>query len=83
MAVLKKLSFCLPEGPTDHPADTAFLLVAIQEGLAFRWAFIGETGFTDVRAYKFYGRRQEHSWIGEALHQMSSPAMEGCDVPNG
>lgn len=44
--------------------------------------FIGETGFTDVRAYVFTDEdKSATDW--ELFTRVLPDAWEGCDVPNG
>ena len=44
--------------------------------------FIGETGFTDVRAYVFTDEdKNATDW--ERFTRVLPDAWEGCDVPNG
>ena len=55
---------------------------AIREGQAVYGHFIGETGFTDVRAYVFTDEdKSATDW--ERFTRVLPDAWEGCDVPNG
>lgn len=55
---------------------------AIREGQAVYGHFIGETGFTDVRAYVFTDEdKSATDW--ELFIRVLPDAWEGCDVPNG
>ena len=55
---------------------------AIREGQAVYGHFIGETGFTDVRAYVFTDEdKSATDW--ELFIRVLPDAWEGGDVPNG
>ncbi|WP_308775701.1 hypothetical protein [uncultured Bilophila sp.] len=55
---------------------------AIREGQAVYGHFIGETGFTEVRAYVFTDEdKNATDWVRFA--RVIPDAWEGCDVPDG
>ena len=55
---------------------------AIREGQAVYGHFIGETCFTDVRAYVFTDEdKSAVDWV--RFVRIAPDAWEGCDMPNG
>ncbi|MFQ8738104.1 MAG: hypothetical protein ACLSAH_20630 [Bilophila wadsworthia] len=74
--------FACREGPTDHPARIRRFFCGDSGRQAVYGHFIGETGFTDVRAYVFTDEdKSATDW--ELFTRVLPDAWEGCDVPNG